>query len=308
MLFRSKVIKNFVQAPYSIIDASNISPVARLLWIYIESNADNYFPDRKVIAEHLGVSLNTVTTAKKQLLEHNMIFLEEVETKYKKIKHYLYAQDPSCWSGVIFKNNRSNKAGANFTPATKEAGSKIDPAAGSKIDPNKIKRNIKKREIDKASSIYQDDIPKNKSKLADHEFVKELKSNRQNKDARLQKLRDDIHALEKKMAAHEQGAVPREVFIEYLPKKVSIEPTLRKQISEGLSGFGLSGDSTDWRRALHMAYRLQAGLGLEGYKRIVKKLRQIKQGDITAQDFANLRADGFEEKYGKPLYEFLIMG
>ena len=57
-----------------------------------------------------------------------------------------------------------------------------------------------------------------------------------------------------------------------------------------------------------MAYRLQAGLGLEGYKRIVKKLRQIKQGDITAQDFANLRADGFEEKYGKPLYEFLIMG
>lgn len=222
---------------------------------------------------------------------------------------------PSIYQG----NTMSNKVGVNVTPATSmpeaagskfdsAAGSKFDPAAGSKFDPDNTERNIEKRKIDKTSSIYQDDTPKKPSKLSDHEFVKELKSNRQEKASRLQKLRDDIHALEKKMAAHEQGAVPREVFIEYLPKNVSIEPTLREQISKGLSGFGLAGDSTDWKKALHMAYKLQAGLGLEGYKRIVKKLRQIKQGDITAQDFANLRADGFEEKYGKPLYEFLIMG
>jgi hypothetical protein len=103
----SKVSKNFTKTPYQIIDASNILPSARMIWIYLNSNSDDFVASADAIATALGMTKRTVLAAKKKLLEHNMINISKIPNPKGGKKDHIRCQDQSVWVGVEFSNQRS---------------------------------------------------------------------------------------------------------------------------------------------------------------------------------------------------------
>jgi len=149
---KDKLIKNYAKVSHLLIDASNIRPTARLLWIYLSSNDYDFLPDTAEIAKSLGINRKTVLNAKKLLLKHNMIEIEEVKNKQGGDKHNIYLLDPSVWIDIVYENKRSKQVGPKKGLVT---GPKKGPTTGPKNGP--YKREIEnKRKIDTAS-IYQGD-------------------------------------------------------------------------------------------------------------------------------------------------------
>ena len=93
-----RVFMTVTEIPNQLIDATNISASARMLWIYYSSNSEDFNPSNKVTAQSIGMSENTVKKGKKELQKHKMIEIKK--THYKGgggLKDIVSLNHPSQW-------------------------------------------------------------------------------------------------------------------------------------------------------------------------------------------------------------------
>lgn len=165
---KSKVSKNFVQCPNRIIDASNITPVARLLWMYLASNSEDFTPSVDSISTALGINRKTVMRAKKLLLEHNMIHITKIENPRGGHKDSIACQDDSVWIDVEYNNQRSVETDEpiRLVPKRDLGWSQKGTEVGPKKGPVKIERKIKKENSSRGTGgevRLSDPLPPDKS-------------------------------------------------------------------------------------------------------------------------------------------------
>lgn len=72
----------FTQTPNEILRGCRAKPLAKLLWIYLNSHQDGYHPKFKQIVADLGVSDKTISKSLRQLEKLNMITVAQVKNMY----------------------------------------------------------------------------------------------------------------------------------------------------------------------------------------------------------------------------------
>jgi hypothetical protein len=322
-IIHTSSIKNNFTIIQNIAFHSGLKPEVMWVWAYFVRCADEsmFKTTQEKTCKILNITAPRYLRIKEILIKHNLISETERPNKLGgsgKPRLQINANDPSEWKEIEWTNENKTRAKTDLDKTKSNTTSNktllvtsnktlLDNQSQNVTGDNKNGKNKKK--IDNAS-IYQDDKITGedmKSKLAAHEFRKELKQNAQTKAEKLQKIRTEVSTLEKKLAEQDKGKLSREVFMKYLPSKVSIDSDISQKIRNGLSGFNLEGTPQEFKKALLMSYKLYDTLGEKSYFRIMKNLSKVSHL-ISASEYANLYKQEFQEKYGKSLYEHLILG